>query len=218
MRPGSRHIATRFALLLALAGVLPLIAYGAASILSLRRGTRQSVVQGNANVAARAVEEIRRYITTNAELLKALAANLQDTGLTQDQQDRIIKNYVLDIRQFREITLFDESGAMLATSRIGKPRVEIPNNAPLLIEGVVDVGHPSRRRPAAHRRCSPSTSPGSARRPAGSSASSASRKCGGRSIASRLAPTATPWCSRRTASWSRTAIPIGRRWSRSRQT
>ncbi len=136
MATPKRHIATRFALLLALAAVLPLIAYGAVSILSLRSGTRQSVVQGNANVAARAVEEIRRYITTNAELLKALAANLQDTGLTPDQQDRIIKNYVLDIRQFREITLFDEAGAVLATSRIGKPRVEVPTNAPLLIQGV----------------------------------------------------------------------------------
>jgi signal transduction histidine kinase len=136
MATRKRHIATRFALLLALAAVLPLIAYGAVSILSLRSGTRQSVVQGNANVAARAVEEIRRYITTNAELLKALAANLQDTGLTPDQQDRIIKNYVLDIRQFREITLFDEAGAVLATSRIGKPRVEVPKNAPLLIQGV----------------------------------------------------------------------------------
>jgi signal transduction histidine kinase len=136
MATRKRHIATRFALLLALAAVLPLIAYGVVSILSLRSGTRQSVVQGNANVAARAVEEIRRYITTNAELLKALAANLQDTGLTPDQQDRIIKNYVLDIRQFREITLFDEAGAVLATSRIGKPRVEVPKNAPLLIQGV----------------------------------------------------------------------------------
>jgi signal transduction histidine kinase len=136
MRARKRHIATRFALLLALAAVVPLIAYGVVSILSLRSGTRQSVVQGNANVAARAVEEIRGYITTNAELLKALAANLQDTGLTPDQQDRIIKNYVLDIRQFREITLFDEAGAVVATSRIGKPRVAIPKNAPLLIQGV----------------------------------------------------------------------------------
>jgi signal transduction histidine kinase len=136
MRARKRHIATRFALLLALAAVVPLIAYGVVSILSLRSGTRQSVVQGNANVAARAVEEIRGYITTNAELLKALAANLQDTGLTPDQQDRIIKNYVLDIRQFREITLFDETGAVVATSRIGKPRVAIPKNAPLLIQGV----------------------------------------------------------------------------------
>jgi hypothetical protein len=136
MATRKRHIATRFALLLALAAVVPLIAYGVVSILSLRSGTRQSVVQGNANVAARAVEEIRRYITTNAELLKALAASLQDTGLTPDQQDRIIKNYVLDIRQFREITLFDEAGTVLATSRIGKPHVEVPKDAPLLIQGV----------------------------------------------------------------------------------
>jgi len=136
MQKRRRHIATRFALLLALAAVVPLIAYGAVSILSLRSGTRQSVVEGNANVAARAVEEIRRYVTTNAELLKALAVNLQDTGLTPDQQDRIIKNYVLDIRQFREITLFDEAGAVVATSRIGKPRVLIPKDAPLLIQGV----------------------------------------------------------------------------------
>jgi signal transduction histidine kinase len=131
-----RHIATRFALLLALAAVVPLIAYGIVSILSLRSGTRQSVVQGNANVAARAAEEIRRYITTNADLLKALAANLQDTGLTTDQQDRILKNYVLEIREFREITLFDEAGGVLATSRIGKPRVEVPKDSPLLIDRV----------------------------------------------------------------------------------
>ena len=52
------------------------------SILSLRAAPASRSSQGNANVAARAVEEIRRYITTNAELLKALAANLQDTGLT----------------------------------------------------------------------------------------------------------------------------------------
>jgi signal transduction histidine kinase len=131
-----RHITTRFALLLALAAVVPLISYGIVSILSLRSGTRQSVVQGNENVATRAAEEIRRYVTTNAELLKALAANLQDTGLTQVQQDRILKNYVLEIREFREISLFDEAGAVVATSRIGKPRVTIPKNAPMLVDRV----------------------------------------------------------------------------------
>ena len=136
MRRFVRHIAGRFALLLALAAVVPLMAYGVVSILSLQRGTRQEVIQGNENVATRAAEEIRRYVTTNAELLKALAANLQDTGLTTAQQDRILKNYVLDIREFREISLFDESGAVIATSRIGKPRVEIPKNAPALVDRV----------------------------------------------------------------------------------
>ena len=81
-----RHISTRFALLLALAAVLPLIAFGVVSILSLQRGTRQSIVQGNLNVATRAAEEIRRYVSTNAELLKALAAGLVCRAFARDAQ------------------------------------------------------------------------------------------------------------------------------------
>ena len=140
MRRFIRHISVRFALLLALAAVVPLVAYGVISILSLQRGTRQEVIQGNENVATRAAEEIRRYVTTNAELLKALAANLQDPSLTAAQQDRVLKNYVLQIREFREISLFDEHGAAIATSRIGKPRVEIPRNAPVLVDDVAMSG------------------------------------------------------------------------------
>src|SRR2546421_2304778 len=121
-----RRISVRFALLLAAAAVVPLLAYGFVSLMSLERGTRQTVIQGNLNVATRAAEEIRRYVVTNADLLKTLSADLQDTDLSQSQQDRILKNYVLQVREFREITLFDESGNTLATSRLGKPRVKIP--------------------------------------------------------------------------------------------
>ena len=71
---GIRRIATRFALLLALSAVVPLLAYGVVSIRSLQRGTRTSVIEGNENVVTRAAEEVRRYITTNADLLKALKA------------------------------------------------------------------------------------------------------------------------------------------------
>lgn len=131
-----RHIATRFALLLGVAAIVPLLAYGFVSIWSLQRGTRDSIVAGNQNVATRAAEEIRRYVVTNAALLKALSADLQDTGLDQRQQDQILKNYVLGFREFREITLFDEAGAVVATSRIGKPHVSIPNGQRLAIDGV----------------------------------------------------------------------------------
>jgi signal transduction histidine kinase len=131
-----RHIATRFALLVGIAAVVPLLAYGFVSLLSLQRGTRESVISGNQNVASRAAEEIRRYVVTNAELLKALGADLQDTGLSQRQQDQILKNYVLQFREFREITLFDEHGATLASSSIGKPRVVIPKDAQLSVNGV----------------------------------------------------------------------------------
>ena len=131
-----RHIATRFALLVGVCAVVPLLAYGVVSILSLQRGTRESVSNGNQNVAVRAAEEIRRYVVTNAELLKALAADLQDTGLDRRQQDQILKNYVLQFREFREITLFDETGATIASSRAGKPRVVIPKDAQVTINGV----------------------------------------------------------------------------------
>src|SRR5213593_3871946 len=100
-----RHIATRFALLLAVAAVIPLLAYGLISLMSLERGTRESIVAGNQNVATRAAEEIRRYVTTDARLLKALVADLQDTGLESWQQERILKNYVLRFPEFHEITL-----------------------------------------------------------------------------------------------------------------
>jgi signal transduction histidine kinase len=131
-----RHIATRFALLLGIAAVLPLLAYGVISIVSLQRGTRQSVVNGNQNVALRAAEEIRRYVLTNTELLKALAADLQNTGLETWQQDRILKNYVLQFREFREITLFDEAGKTIASSRVGTPRITLPQDSGLAIDSV----------------------------------------------------------------------------------
>jgi two-component system, NtrC family, sensor kinase len=132
-----RHIATRFALILAAAAAVPLIAFGVASLRSLQQGTHDSIVTGNLNVATRAAAEIRRYVTTNAELLQAVAADLQNTGLQTWQQDRILKNDVLQLAEFREVTLFDERGAMVATSGAGKPRVAIPAGpAPVTLNGV----------------------------------------------------------------------------------
>jgi signal transduction histidine kinase len=131
-----RGIATRFALILALAAILPLVAYGVVSIWSLNRGTRESVVSGNQNVAARAAEEIRRYVVGNANILKALAAELQDAGFGQSQQASIARNYVLAFREFREITVFDENGQMVATSRVGTPRVTVPNKPAVTLGGV----------------------------------------------------------------------------------
>src|SRR3989304_2488402 len=100
MRLIIRRISVRFALLLAAAAVLPLLAYGFISLMSLERGTRETVIQGNLNVATRAAQEIRGYLSMNTDLLKALAADLQDTGLSQSQQDRVVKG------RCPEITLF----------------------------------------------------------------------------------------------------------------
>ena len=146
-----RHIATRFALLLASAAVAPLLVYGFVSLLSLQRGTATRI-SGNQNVAVRAAEEIRRYVTTNAQLLRAVAANLQETGLQSWQQERILKNHILRFREFRELSLLDEHGAVIASSTASAPTLQIPTNLSLLIDGVAMSPIRDRQRRTAHGR------------------------------------------------------------------
>jgi signal transduction histidine kinase len=126
----------RFAAMLATAAVVPLLTYGAVSVYSLREGTRRTVADGNLNVARQVGEQVRRYISTNLQILHALAADLDDTGLSADQQDRILKNYVLRFPEFRELTAFDAAGRPTATSRIGAPSVALPGGEASELYGV----------------------------------------------------------------------------------
>jgi len=70
----------RFAAMLATAAVVPLLTYGAVSVYSLRESTRRTVTDGNLNVARQVGEQIRRYISTNLQILQALAADIDDTA------------------------------------------------------------------------------------------------------------------------------------------
>jgi signal transduction histidine kinase len=121
-----KTITARFVMLVATAAVLPLVLYGVVSISSLLSATRQSVRQGNLNVATRAAEQVQLYVTTTTKILEALAADLRHTALEPWQQERILKNYVLAFPEFREVTLFDETGAVVASSRVGPPRIVLP--------------------------------------------------------------------------------------------
>ena len=123
-----KRITSRFALLLAAAGILPLVVYGAVSIYSLRDGTRRSVITGNENVARRVAEQIGLYIQTNVDILQSVAGNLTDTNLERWQQDRILKNGILDFPEFREITLYDAAGGQLASSRVGQSKIQFPQS------------------------------------------------------------------------------------------
>ena len=112
---------------MAAAAVMPLLAYGAVSMYSLRNGAQETVVQGNLNVARQVSEQIDLYVTGSVKILKAVAADLQQTGLAPWQQDRILKNYVLEFPEFRELTLVDEGGHSTISSRLGKPSVSVPS-------------------------------------------------------------------------------------------
>jgi signal transduction histidine kinase len=123
-----RRITSRFVLLLAAAGILPLLVYGAVSIFSLRDATRRSVITGNENVARRVAEQIALYVQSNVDILQSVAGNLTNTNLARWQQDRILKTAVLDFPEFREITLYDAAGSQLASSRVGLSKVQFPQS------------------------------------------------------------------------------------------
>jgi two-component system, NtrC family, sensor kinase len=120
------RITSRFVLLIATAAVLPLIVYGLISIRSLRNGTETSVRDGNLKVANQVAEQIGQYMRHNTRVLQSLGAELGSTGLTTWQQERMLKDLVLQFPEFREITVFDREAVPVATSAIRQTRLQVP--------------------------------------------------------------------------------------------
>ncbi len=108
------------AVLLAAAAVVPLLTYGAVSIYTLRSGVRRTVVDGNINVARQVGEQVRRYVSTNLQIFRAVAVDMESAGLTAAQQDLILKNFVLRFPEFRELTVYDGAQRQIASSRTGR--------------------------------------------------------------------------------------------------
>jgi signal transduction histidine kinase len=120
-----RRITSRFVLLIATAAVLPLFAYGFFSIRSLRNGTYESVQDGNAKVAKQVAEQISLYMQHNTRVLEAVGAELGAIRLTPYQQTRELKDFVLQFREFREITAFNSSFQPVATTASLKTRLTV---------------------------------------------------------------------------------------------
>jgi signal transduction histidine kinase len=121
-----RGITAKLILLIMTAAVVPLFLFALVSINSLRNSTRQSVTEGNLNVATRAAEQISAYVSNSVDVLRAIGAELNGTRLVAWQQDRVAKNFVLEFPEFREISFFAPDGTVVATSRIGAPRLKPP--------------------------------------------------------------------------------------------
>lgn len=125
-----KTIRARLVLLVATAAIAPLLAYGLVSIGLLRAGTGQSVTAGARSVAEQSAEQIDRYVQHNVDLLQAVAADLNHTGLERWQQERILRNYVLTFPEFRELTLFGRDGMPRASSRLQKPELTLSSPPP----------------------------------------------------------------------------------------
>ncbi len=122
---------------MAAAAIVPLLAYGAVSILSLRSGAQQTVVQGNLDVARRVAEQIELYVSGSIKILNAVSADLQQTGLERWQQDRILKNFVLQFPEFTELTILDETGHPVISSALGISEASVPGSDSVNIDGAL---------------------------------------------------------------------------------
>ena len=122
-----KTITSRIVLLIASAGIAPLLIYGAVSLKSLRSGTEQSVNAGNTEIATQIGDRIEAYFENNRRLLVSLAEQLQGTQLERWQQELTLRNHVIESFEFKEITLFDGDGRVVASSRPGDPMLGLPS-------------------------------------------------------------------------------------------
>lgn len=123
-----RRITSRFVLFIVTAAILPLGLYAFWSIRSLKTGTVESVRQGNARVAEQVAAQVDLYMANNTRILQAVGAEFESVGLGPSQEDRTLKDYVIEFPEFREITVFDRAGRPLATSALGPTRLAVPSN------------------------------------------------------------------------------------------
>ena len=122
-------IRARFAMLVATAAVAPLLIYGIVSVGSLRTATEQSVAAGNSAVARQVALRIQQYFENNGRVLAALGQELAGTQLSEWQQLRVLRNYVLEFPEFSEIALFDADGTRRLSSRATPSELRLPHAA-----------------------------------------------------------------------------------------
>ena len=106
-----RRITSRFVLLIATAAMLPLD--------GLRVRLRLVAAQGHRRISqprqpgrrrVRSPTRIQVYFDNSRRVLESIGTELRGTQLAQWQQERVLRNHVLDFPEFREISVFDGGG------------------------------------------------------------------------------------------------------------
>ncbi len=111
-------ITRRMTLLVTTAALVPLVVFGIVAWRTVETSTQESVVQSNQAIVTRGAESVSLFVESSFDLLRAAGADLQSTGLQTWQQNRVLSNYVLDLREFRALALFDGNGEVIASSHL----------------------------------------------------------------------------------------------------
>lgn len=131
------RLSRRFAVTGAAAALVPLLVFGALAVQALRTGMREAVGHGMADVTTRAASQMDQWLSSTSAMMVALAAELQGTGLTPWQQERVLRNYLLAFSEFRSITLFSAAGDPLVSTHLSIHGLEPPPGLSPPLRGVV---------------------------------------------------------------------------------
>ena len=137
-----KGIRGRFAVFVAIAAIAPLLAYGFVSVRSLRTATEQSVARGNLAVARQVAERFADYFLSTRRVLDSLGSQTIGVQLSQWQQRRILLNHVLDFPEFRQITLFDPRGSVIASTRANPGNFNPPTDPG--ITAIIQIPQPDK--------------------------------------------------------------------------
>jgi signal transduction histidine kinase len=122
-------IRAKIAILVAVAAIAPLLIYGMVSVVSLRQATEESVARGNSAIAAQVAVRIQQYFDGNGRVLRAIGQQFSGAQLEPWQQQRILRNYVEEFPEFKEIALFDDEGTQVLSSRANTSTMRLPRDS-----------------------------------------------------------------------------------------
>lgn len=115
-------IRTKMTWFVLIVGLIPLMGFGVAAILSARRAARVVAQDRNTHVATRAAREIDSFVDNSTTLLYGLAESLAQVSLDRRQTENLLIGHRGRFRRFSRLSVVGSDGTILASSDPKSPQ------------------------------------------------------------------------------------------------
>lgn len=99
--------------------IIPMIVFAYLSLSISSKADFEAVSRGNQKVALRTAEQIDQYITNSIHILQSVLENINGLHLNNSQKEIVIKNHVLNFKEFDKIVITNRHGREVVTSEMG---------------------------------------------------------------------------------------------------
>lgn len=116
---GISKISHKLSFILVASIIIPMLIFAYLSLSISIKADFEAVSTGNQRVALRTAEQIEQYITNSINILQSVTENINGLHLNNTQKDTVIKNHVLNFKEFQKIIITDRHGQEIVTSEMG---------------------------------------------------------------------------------------------------